>query len=273
MKITLGIDLGGSTTKIAALDDRHTMIARQQVKAINQAADVDTAVQHFLDMHDLSFSKISEIALTGVGASFIDTNICRIPTHKTAEFDAIGCGGLFLSGLKEALVVSMGTGTAFVKADESESVHIGGSGIGGGTLLGLSSALFQESNVSSIVKLAENGDLHQVDLTISDICKNSLSFLSPDVTAANFGKVEASAEKADLALGLINSIYQTVGILAAFACMHTSIKNIVVTGSMASIQQGQEILHGVGGMYGIRFIIPENAAYATALGATLKGEV
>ena len=43
-----------------------------------------------------------------------------------------------MSGLDRAVVVSMGTGTAYVMADKGRVSHLGGTGVGGGTLLGLS---------------------------------------------------------------------------------------------------------------------------------------
>ena len=75
--------------------------------------------------------------LTGVRSSLISGNLCDIPTDRISEFEAIGCGGLYVLNLQEALVVSMGTGAAFVMADYNQRVHIGGSGLGGGTLCGL----------------------------------------------------------------------------------------------------------------------------------------
>lgn len=66
---------------------------------------------------------------------------------KMEEFQAIGYGGLKLSGLTDALVVSMGTGTAYVRAGKDGMKHIGGSGVGGGTLMGLASRLVKENRL------------------------------------------------------------------------------------------------------------------------------
>ena len=64
-------------------------------------------------------------------------SLIRYTYRKVDEFHAIGKGGLFLTGLTRAIIVSMGTGTAFIIADQNGEKHIGGTGIGGGTLLGL----------------------------------------------------------------------------------------------------------------------------------------
>ena len=58
---------------------------------------------------------------------------------------------------------SMGTGTAFVRAAKGEVIHIGGSGVGGGALLGLSSIILNKSDIDAILALAESGHIENVD--------------------------------------------------------------------------------------------------------------
>lgn len=71
---------------------------------------------------------------------FLKINLYAI---KVDEFYAIGYGGLYLLGKSSAIVVSMGSGIVYVKATENSIVHIGGSGVGGGTLIGLSEKLLK----------------------------------------------------------------------------------------------------------------------------------
>lgn len=265
--ITLGLDVGGSTTKAAAINSSGEITAVLQVKASDQLTSLYGALGRFLYENSLSLSDISRIVLTGVGASFVNSDIYGIPTVQVKEFEAIGKGGLMLSGLDEALVVSMGTGTAFVKAYGAEFRHIGGSGVGGGTLLGLSSKLFGESDIEAVLNYAEKGDLANVDLTIADICRNEISTLPSNATASNFGKISSTADKCDFALGLINTVVQNAGVLASFACLNSECKTAVAVGSLACIPQAKEILEGVGALNGIKFVIPEKAIFATALGA------
>ena len=149
MEVTLGIDIGGSTTKIAALLDRKQLLASLQVETPDQITSLYGAVGKLLYENSLPLEQISEIVLTGVGSTHIREDIYGIPTYKVDEFSAIGCGGLTLCGLKEATVVSMGTGTAFVRAERSGYRHLGGSGVGGGTLAGLSRQLLNEDRKST----------------------------------------------------------------------------------------------------------------------------
>ena len=173
MSIILGVDVGGSTTKIVAFDQK--VIGMLQVRAGDQLTSLYGAIGNLLHQHNLSLSQVEKIVLTGVGASLIDEDIYGIPTVKVNEFAAIGKGGLLLAEETEALVVSMGTGTAFVYAKGDQIEHIGGSGVGGGTLIGLASKLVGESDFEAILALAEQGDLSHVDLR----CRISATKRSP----------------------------------------------------------------------------------------------
>ena len=124
MSMVIGIDIGGSTTKIVGFSSRDDFIGALQVQATDQITSMYGAIGSFTQRYSLSLSDISKIVLTGVGASFFSENIYNIPTIKVDEFRAIGYGGLYLSGMEEAFVASMGTGTAFVRAGRQEIVHM-----------------------------------------------------------------------------------------------------------------------------------------------------
>ncbi|MFI3207052.1 MAG: type II pantothenate kinase [Clostridia bacterium] len=267
--LVLGIDIGGSTTKIVAFDEEKQLIASLQVTAADQLTCLYGAIGNLLYQNNLDIKNVKEIVLTGVGATKATGDIYGIPTMRIKEIEAIGHGALMLSGLKKALVVSMGTGTAFVEAEGDKTTHIGGSGVGGGTIMGLSSKLVSESKIDPIVELAQDGDLSKVDLMIKDISNEEIPLLPDYATASNFGKISNTAKRKDLSLGLMNMVYQTVGMMAVFACRNTDIKKIVVTGSVAKLPNAKILLDEVGSMYNLEFIIPERAVFATAIGAVM----
>lgn len=276
MKATLGIDIGGSTTKIAGYTKQKELLGTLQVTASDQITCMYGALGRFLREQKLSLSDISKIVLTGVGASFIEENIYGIPTVKAGELESVARGGLAISGLDEALVVSLGTGTAFVRADKDGARHIGGSGVGGGALMGLASHFLHENNILTLSKMAEQGDITKVDLMMSDIFCGDIASLPPELTAANFGKVNNDAGDCDIAAALFNLVYQTVGVLAIFALTNDTIKDIVLTGSLACLPPAVkvfDVFEKMRELYGVHFIIPQNAAFATAIGAViLKSE-
>mgnify|MGYP000822354571 CR=1 FL=1 len=136
MGVILGIDIGGSSTKIVGLHENGTVIDMLRVKAEDPLTSLYGALGNFLATHSLKLTDIGHIALTGVGASYVDGDIYGVRTIKVEEFPSVGVGGLALSRKERAVVVSMGTGTSLLWAEKGGEIrHIIGSGIGGGTLL------------------------------------------------------------------------------------------------------------------------------------------
>lgn len=270
MGLVLGIDVGGSATKVVGFDAQKTIVGEIQVRAADQVTSMYGAIGRFSHEYNTPLGEIDKIILTGVGASFFNGDVYGIPTVKVDEFLAIGCGGLYQAGVEEAYVVSMGTGTAFVRASREGIAHIGGSGVGGGTLLGLSSIMAFKTDVESILALAEDGKTENVDLLIRDIFNYDIPSLPADATASNFGKIKSTANEADFAIGVINMIFETIGMLAVFAARNDTIKDIVLIGNLTTLPQARGIFEAIGAMHGTRFIIPPNAVYATAIGAAAR---
>lgn len=270
MKIIIGIDVGGSTTKIVGYRKDRSLLAVQRVVAKDPVTSVYGALGRFISENGLQLSQVEHIVLTGVGASHFEGDLYGIPTTKAVEFEAIGLGGLELSGKEHALVVSLGTGTAFVEASRTAgSKHIGGSGVGGGTMLGLCERLAQASSFDTVLQLAGKGDLHKVDLTIGDISTKDVGNMNADVTAANFGKLADDAAPEDLVAGVVNMVFQTIGMLAVFAVRESTTRDIVLTGTLTVMPEIREVFSALEALHPVSFILPENSVFATAIGAAL----
>ena len=266
MGVILGIDVGGSTTKIVGLRDEK-LVGVMQVRAGDQLTSLFGAIGNFLLKNQVPLGEVASISLTGVGATFIDEPIYGIKTKKINEFEAVGMGALRLSGLREAYVISLGTGTAIVRASEESFRHVGGSGVGGGTILGLASLMLGKSDFESIVALAADGDLSSIDLTVRDIVGKDIPSLPSDITASNFGNVKSTATQADIALAIINMVFQTAGMLAVLASRGDYINDVVLTGTLTSIPQAADLFALFKNLYNLSYCIPQNAVFATALGA------
>lgn len=239
------------------------------VKATDPIASVYGAFGKFISANHLNISDIERIMITGVGSSYITEPLYGIPTGKVDEFRAIGAGGLYLSQLTNAIIVSMGTGTAFVKADPSGVRHIGGTGVGGGTLLGLSNRMLNVRHFDDLIETAVGGDLSHIDLNISDISHDIVEGLTPETTASNFGKLSDLATRADIALGIINLVFQTIGMIAVFATRIDHTTDVVLTGNLTNVPQSRDIFKQLGELFKVNFIFPPNAEYATAAGAAI----
>jgi len=267
--MVLGIDVGGSTTKIVGLRSREDCIGMMQVEAKDQLTSAFGAFGKFTAAYGLKMRDIRQIVITGVGASYLQ-GMYDIPTKRVDEFLAIGLGGLRMAKLDSAIIVSVGTGTALVRACGGTITHLGGSGVGGGTLQKLAGRFAGASSFESITTLAAQGDLGAVDLRLGDISREKIGNLPPEITVSNFGNLKDNASSADIVRGLINMIFESVGMMAVFATLGGNMSDVVLIGSLTVIEQAREVLDTLSKMYPIRFHVPKDAIYATAVGAALS---
>ena len=277
-KIIIGIDVGGSSTKICGFDITDTsaepkLIKPQFVRATDPITSVYGAFGKFTTDNSLDLEDISKVMITGVGSSFLSRPIYSLPCEIVPEFRCIGYGGLFLSGLDQAIVVSMGTGTALVHAKRGEEPrHLGGTGVGGGTLIGLSKKLLGMDTFEHIEALAEGGDISNIDLKIDDISKVSITpNLTERMTASNFGNISDLATREDIALGIINMVFETIAMVSRFAAQGHGINDIVLTGNLTAMRQAPDVFGALNTMFDLNFIIPENSRFGPVIGAALAG--
>lgn len=265
----IGIDIGGSTTKIIGIKGG-ILIDPLSVEANDPIASASGALGKFLNVNKLSLNEIQEVIITGVGASFLGDNLLGLSLKKIEEFKALGYGGLFLSKLENAIIVSMGTGTAFVKAHGQCIQHLGGTGVGGGTILGLSKAMVNLSSFDNIIEMAKKGKLENVDLSIGDISHTEIGNLPSSLTASNFGKMNDQAERSDITKGILNMVFQVIGMMAIFAARAQGDRNIVLSGKLIDVPQAQRTFRELSRLYKVNFIVPRHGQYCTAIGAAIS---
>jgi type II pantothenate kinase len=164
----------------------------------------------------------------------------------------------------------MGTGTSFVQCDGDEVKHIGGIGIGGGTLQGLSRVMLNTRDPKQIQSLAMQGNIRNINLLIGDISTHPLPGLPMDATASLFSKAQYDAPKEDVALGIITLVLQCIGSAAILAALNSGIKDFVLIGNLTLLPQCKEIYPMLEKLYNVHFHIPKYAEFCTAIGAALN---
>lgn len=269
MNIAIGIDVGISTTKIVGISDGK-IISPVWIKATDPVTSLYGAFGKFLHDNNISLNEVTHVMLTGVGAAYIDRPVYRLPTHRVGEFVADGLGAAFMSGLNRMIVVSMGTGTSLVSYDNGDIHHIGGIGIGGGTLNGLSRLLLQTDNIIQISEMALDGDVSKINLNIGDISAHPLPGLPMDATASLFANAQGNARREDIAKGLIFMVLQAIGSATILSSHNSGIRDYVLIGNLSRLHQCQEIYPKLDKLYNVRFIIPEKSEFCTAIGAALS---
>lgn len=277
-KAVLGIDVGGSTTKIVGFREengKRVLIEPQCVRAADPLTSIYGAFGKFTMQNGLALSDIDRVMMTGAGSAFLDRPLYEgLDCRRVPEFNSVGLGGLYLSELSDAIVVSMGTGTALIHAKRegngTKIEYLGGTGVGGGTLIGLSRKMIGVDTIEHIEQLANEGDLSKIDLRISDISGNNLyPGVNHELTASNFGKLSDLADQNDIALGIVNMVGETIGMMAVFAARNFGLDRVVLTGNLTAITPIRGVFETLERNFGIKFLIPENAQYGTVIGAAL----
>ena len=269
MGIVIGIDVGISTTKIVGINRDSIVISPLRIKATDPITSLYGAFGKYLYDNKISLSDVEQVMLTGVGSAYIDTPIYGLPTGKAEEFLADGLGARYETGLDRMIVVSMGTGTSLVQCDGPRIEHIGGIGIGGGTLQGLSRILLKTYDIKQVSTLAMQGDISNINLLIGDISAQPLPGLPMDATASLFGNAKSNASREDIALGLVCLVLQSIGSGTILSSLNTGIKEFVLIGNLTLLPQCKEVFPAMERLYHVHFRIPKYSEFCTAIGAAL----
>ena len=267
----VAIDFGASNTDVV-FHDGDTM--RRWTQRSHGQPD-ETRIRDVLAAGAIVPSDVAWIAVTGGNRELLPASIDGRPVVSVHEVQAIGRGGLHLAGLERGLVASAGSGNAVVAAHPEGARHVTGSGVGGGTLVGLGRLLLGVTDPRTLDALASSGTPTALNLTIGEIVGSAIGTLPPNTTAVNFGRaarqpVEASPE--DTAAALVNMVGQVIAVIAINAARAEQLEHIVMVGHLTDLPSIRETFRLVGQFYGATLQVPEFGGYATATGALLEAK-
>ncbi|MCX6777802.1 MAG: hypothetical protein NT157_02860 [Candidatus Micrarchaeota archaeon] len=246
--LMIGIDAGTTNTRIVRIKNGKISILK------------DFAPEKFAD---------EKIFVTGVRAGGLELG-AKAKTISVDEITAIGRGGLFLANAKKGIVTSVGTGTAIVYADASEGgrfEHVGGTGVGGGTIEGLARSFGIET--SEIEKIAKKGNAKKVNFVIGDFV-DEVGVLPKNATLSNFAKASAKSRREDVAAGIFSLVGEVVGCMVAQAARAKGEKKAIVVGGTTKYALFRERAKEAARIFGCELIFPKNGEYSTAVGAALQ---
>lgn len=265
----IGIDAGGTLIKIAYIDQGELELIKFPTRQMAKA--VDWLKQHF---------PRAEYCVTG-GKSEVLQKRLEQSVKQIVEFEAT-CKGVLrlLQDMENAptdfVLTNVGTGTSIHIVKPEEHFRIGGTGVGGGTMLGLSKLLTGAGEFGEIVQEAPHGLRERVDLKVSHIYEGAVPPIPGDLTASNFGHVPHSQEElnpSDLLASVIGLVGETVTTVSVHAAMQYGVSSVVYIGSSFI---GNELLKKVVADYtvlrGGRPILLDNGEYSGAIGALLSLE-
>ncbi len=224
----LGIDVGGTLAKVAYWRDDQLVLEQLGTIELTQLASWISD----------NFAK-SILQLTGGRARQLG-RICSGEVRYVDEFRAT-CRGVkeLLNYRGSALLppyilCNIGTGTSIYLVESNSYSRVSGTGIGGGTLLGLARVLAGTKDYQEILDMSARGSRSRVDLQVKDIYGPSKTPIAGDLTAANFGKLANLNDRirpSDYLIGLIGMISETVSILSCQCATIADVIDVVYIGS------------------------------------------
>jgi len=253
----VGIDIGATNTKIVFVEDN---------KIIDKMIFKTSKKTNFEDI--LKNKNINQIKITGGNKKDYPSHLFGIEVEHVDEISAMAKGALFNLEFKNALIISLGTGTCMIH----DSKHIGGTSIGGGAYFGLSKLLTSIIDYDEMEKESEKGDLRKIDLSINDIIGENIGVLDKDITASNFGNVNISSEltKGDLILGIQNLIAESIFSTILFAAKSCNEKKIVLIGKLIDVAHIKEKIKDYSKKFNLEVFIPKDSAFRAAFGAAVS---
>ncbi len=256
----IGVDMGASAVKLCGLKDGKVAFTHYA------SAHHEGRIYEMLSGLGVQPEKAEVIAVTGLNTARTGLEQHALPLAYIEEPRAIGAGGAWLAGRDDVIVTSIGTGTAFVLVRGGQCTHIGGTGVGGGTIRGLAKRLMGLDDIQAFDRLVQQGDYGKVDLLIRDFSSGSET-LFPEMTASNLARMDPTATEADWAAGILNLVLQVVGTMSMLSCNGYGASGVVVIGAVAGTEASRANFQRFTDIYGLDFLIPEHYACATAIGA------
>ncbi len=264
----IGIDAGGTLIKIAYFTDNGSLqLLKYPSKEIS--AVVEWLKQSF---HDAA------ICVTG-GKGELLHKLIKLNLKRIIEFDATCSGVLYLlrgiNNIPSSFVLTnVGTGTSVHLVNKDGHHRIGGTGVGGGTMIGLAELLAGVSDFDNLVHLAQQGVRDHLDLKVSQIYEGAESPISGDLTASNFGNPAHSAaeiSKSDYLASIIGLVGETVSTVSVLAAGQHGVASIIYIGSSFIDNESlKKVVMDYTLLRGATPLILHNGEYSGAIGALLS---
>lgn len=269
----IGVDVGASLVKLAIRREGGPL--RFELAPAEALEDLAREVESL---------RPARVALTGGGGSRL-ARLLAAPATAVGEFAAWAAGARALLADQGRpaegpfLLASIGTGTSCVMVDGATVTRVGGTALGGGTLVGLGAVLTGCTRFEEIVALAQEGDRRRVDLLVSDVYPEGLAGLPGAANAASFGRLAREAGSAarsdprDLAGALVGLVGENVALLCNALAAQAGVRRIVFGGSaLRGNAPLAGLLVGLTTALGREPVLLERGEQAGALGALLALE-
>lgn len=259
-----GIDAGGTLIKVAYAENDTLHFTKFPIAEIEKVAS-------WVNNHSGS-----RVCVTG-GKAGVLLSLLDKEVKEIVEFEATHLGvKLLLERMERSgdsyLVTNVGTGTSIHCIENNRQERIGGTGVGGGTLLGLAHLLTGVTDFEEIVRMASAGSRDRIDLKVKHIYEGKEPPISGELTASNFGNnlmgVAGQLSKEELLATVIGLVGETVSTVSVHAAKQCGVSTIIYIGS--SFYQNpllKEVVTSYTVLRGAEPLFLENGEFSGAVGA------
>ncbi|WP_242301901.1 type II pantothenate kinase [Bacillus cereus group sp. BfR-BA-01423] len=225
MESTIGIDAGGTLTKIAYLDEK-MQLAFEKVYSNEQNKIIDWLKNQ---------TGIKQICITGGKAKQLQQLLsASYKIVELNEFEATLVGVRYILkkekyNINNFVLTNIGTGTSIHYVYNDQYIRAGGTGVGGGTIMGLSKLLTNIDHFEDVIPLTKVGSRKDLDITVGDI-----SPIDNSLTASNFGKaatIESNYNNSDILATVQGLVGEVVTALSLQFAETKNIDHIIYIGS------------------------------------------
>jgi type II pantothenate kinase len=262
----VGIDAGGTLIKIVIEEQGKLTYKKYPIEKLDEAVGWLAIL-----------SQQAKVNVTGGKAEYIRERY--FPHARVVpEFKASCEGAKFLikkSRLKIApkfLLVNIGTGTSWYLIEAEKTERILGSGIGGGTFMGLGTLLSSKNEYAQLVEQAKKGDRANIDLLVKDIYHPGEPPIEGTLTASTFAKAaETTAHsESDRIAAIVNMIAETIVLLSnQTARLHQTQEIVYIGSTLIENSTLQLILERFSQMVGLTPYFLQDGEYSGAIGSLI----
>ncbi|PGB02779.1 type II pantothenate kinase [Bacillus toyonensis] len=269
MESTIGIDAGGTLTKIAYFNEKKEL-AFEKFYSHEQDKIIDWLQNS---------NRMKQICITGGKAKLLQQLLSDAYTIvELNEFEATLAGVRYIlkeekHSINNFILTNIGTGTSIHYVYNDRYIRAGGTGVGGGTIMGLSKLLTNIDHFEDVIPLTKIGSRKELDFTVGDIYSGILSPIDNNLTASNFGKAAitnsnySSSDILTTVQGLVGEVVTALSLQFAEA---KDIDHIIYIGStLCNNRHLQNIISSYTKYQNKTPIFIQDDGYSGAIGALL----
>ncbi|HDR7794416.1 TPA: type II pantothenate kinase [Bacillus luti] len=222
MQRAVGIDAGGTLTKVAYFNEKKEL-AFEKFYSHEQDKVIDWLQNK---------NETKKICITGGKAKLLQQQLSdSYRIIELNEFEATLAGVRHIlkdekDSINNFILTNIGTGTSIHYVYNDQYIRAGGTGVGGGTIMGLSKLLTNIDQFEDVIPLTKIGSRKDLDITVGDIYGGILSPIDNTLTASNFGKAAITDSNFNSS-DIIATVQGLVGeVVTALSLQFAEVKNI-----------------------------------------------